>query len=75
MNASLVLENFFGRSRIPPLIEGLNSGSSLSSFRLSTKGNFSEGAALNIETFEKVKREVIYFPYIYRKNEKPLYIN
>ena len=33
--------------------------------------NFSEGPALNIGLFQKVQLEVIYFPYVVRKNEKP----
>ena len=43
MDASLVLEDFFGRSRISPVIKG----------------------------FQKVQREVNYFLYMVRKNEKP----
>ena len=37
----------------------------------STIRNFSEGPALAIGPFHKVQREVIYFPYVVRKNEKP----
>ena len=70
MNASLILEEFFGRSRILPIIEGLNSRSLLSSFRWSTKRNFSEGSTLSVGPFQKVQREMIYFPYVVRKNEK-----
>ena len=67
MDASLVLENFFGRSRISPIIKGLNSRSLWSSFGWSTKRNFSEGPALSIGHFQKVQREVSYFPYVVRK--------
>ena len=62
MDASLALENFFGRSRISPIIYGLNPRSLWSSFRMSAKINFSEG---------KVQREVIYFPYVVTGNKKP----
>ena len=71
MDVSLVLEDFFGRSSIPPIIQGSNSRSLWFSFEWSTKRNFLEGLALNIEPFQKVQREVIYFLYIVRKNEKP----
>ena len=70
MDASLVLEDFFGRSRILPVIQGLNSRSLWSSFGWSTKRNFSEGPALSIGPFQKVQREVIYSSYVVRKNEK-----
>ena len=30
--------------------------------------------ALSIEPFQEIQLEVIYFPYVVRKNEKPLYI-
>ena len=43
MDASLLLEDFFGKSRISPIIKG----------------------------FQKVQREVSYFPYVVRVNEKP----
>ena len=59
MDASLVLENFFGRSRISPIIKGLNSRSLWCSFGWSTKRNFSEGLVLSIGPFQKVQREVI----------------
>ena len=68
MDASLVLEDFFGRSRISSIIKGLNSRSLQSSFRWSTKRNFSEGLALSIGPFQKVQHEAIYFPYVVRKN-------
>ena len=71
MDASLVLEDFFGRSRIPPIIYGLNFRSLWSSFGRSSKRNFWEGPALSIGPFRKVQREMIYFPYVVRKNEKP----
>ena len=36
--------------------------------------NFSEGPVLSIGPFQKFQLEVIYFPYVVRKNEKPPYI-
>ena len=63
MDASLVLEDFFGKFRISPLILGLNSRSLRSYFGWFTKRNFSEGPALSIRLFQKVQREVIYFAY------------
>ena len=33
--------------------------------------NFSEGPPLSIGPFQKVEREVIYFPCVFTKNEKP----
>ena len=67
MDASLVLEDFFGRSKISLII----SRSLWSSFGCSIKINFSEGPALSTGPFQKVQREVIYFPYAVRKTEKP----
>ena len=46
MDASFVLEDLFGRSRISSIIKGLNSRSLWSSFGWSTKRKFSEGLAL-----------------------------
>ena len=46
MDASFVLEDLFGRSRILSTIKGLNSRSLWSSFGWFTKRNFSEGLAL-----------------------------
>ena len=59
---------FFNSSRIPPIIFRLNSRSLWSSFGCSTIRNISEGPTLSIEPFQKVQREVIYFPDIVRKN-------
>ena len=67
MDASLVLEDFFVRSWVSPIIKGFNSRSLRPSFGWSTKRNFSEGAALSIGPFQKVQREVIYLPYVVRK--------
>ena len=67
MNASLVLEDFFSRSRIPPIIQCLNSSSLWSSFGWSTIRNFPEGHALSIGTFKKAQSEFIYFPYAVKK--------
>ena len=71
MDTSLVLEDFFGSSSIPPIIKGLNSRSFWSSFGWSTERNFSEGPALSTGPFQKVQCEVIYFPYVVRKIETP----
>ena len=71
MDASLVLEDFFGRSRISPIIKGLSSRSLWSSFGWSTERNFSEGPAFGIEPFQEVQREMSYLPYVVRKSEKP----
>ena len=71
MDASLVLEDFFGRSKILPIIKGLNSRSLWSSFGWPIKKNVSEGPAFSIGPFQKVQREVSYFPYVVRKSEKP----
>ena len=64
MDASLVLEDLFSSFRFPPIIQRLNS-------RWSTIRIFSEGPTLSIGPFQEVQREVIYFPYIVRKNDKP----
>ena len=73
MDASLDLEDFFSKARIPPYnltFKRLNSRSLWSSFGWSTIRNYSVGLALNIGTFQKVQHEVIYFRYVARKNEK-----
>ena len=62
MDASLVLENFISRSKIPLINYRLKSRSLRSSFGWSTMTKFSEDPALSIETFQKVQLEVIYFP-------------
>ena len=36
--------------------------------------NFSEGPALGIGPFQKVQREVTFFPYVVKETEKPPYI-
>ena len=72
MDASFVSEDFFSRSRIPPIIERLKSRSLRYSFGWSTMKNFLECPALSIGPSQKVQREVIYFPYVVTKNEKPL---
>ena len=61
LDASLVLEDFFGRPTISPIFKGLNSRSLLSSFGWPTKRNYSEGPALSIGPFQKVQREVSHF--------------
>lgn len=42
-------------------------------FWWSTMRNFSEGLALSTGPFQKIQHEVIYFPYVNRKNEIPLW--
>ena len=69
-NVSLVSEDFSSRSRILPIIKCLNAHSLRSSFGWSTMRNLSEGLALSIGPFQRVQREMIYFPYVVRKNEK-----
>ena len=69
-DTSLVLEDFSSWSRILPKIKHLNSCSLWSSFGWYTMRKFSEGSALSIGPFQKVKLEVIYF-YVVRKSEKP----
>ena len=71
LDDSLVLEQLFGRSRVSPIIEGLNSRSLWFSFGWSTKKNFSKSPALSIRPFQKIHLEVIHFPYVFRKNGKP----
>ena len=50
-DVSVVLEDFFCRFRLPPMIKYLNSRSFCSSFRWSTMRNFSEGAVLSTGHF------------------------
>ena len=70
VDASLVLEDFFSRPRILPIVLTLNSCSLWSSFGWSTMRNFSS-LPLSIGPFHKVQCEVIYFSYVVR-NEKLL---
>ena len=74
MDASLVLEAFFNRTRIPLIIQCLNSRSLQSSLGESTKRNFSVAPALSIGPFQKIQREVINFPNVVRRYGKPPYI-
>ena len=60
----------FGRCRISPIISGLNSRLLWSSLGWSTKRKFSEGPALRMAPFQKVQREVIYFPCVVTKKWK-----
>ena len=69
-DASLVLEDFSSKSRIPSIIKRLDPRSLWSPFGWSTMRNFSEGPALSIRHFQKVEREVIYFPYVVRNKLK-----
>ena len=59
MDVSLVLGDFFSRSRIPPIILHLSSSSLWSSFRWLTILKFSGGPALNMGPFQKAQHEVI----------------
>ena len=56
MDTSLVLEDFFSRSKIPPMSNVLT---------LVHGGLLSDGPQK--ETFSKVQRKVIYFLYVVRK--------
>ena len=63
MDASLFLDNFFSRSRIPLIIQRSNSRSLWSYFGSHTIRNFSDDPALSTRPFQKVQRGAIYFPY------------
>ena len=62
MDASFDLEDFFGRSRISPTIKDVRELSS---------PIFVLQYFATIKGFQKVQREVSYFPYVVRENEKP----
>ena len=66
-DASLVLEDFFIWSSIPPITKRLISRLLWSSFGRSTEGKFY--ISLSIRRFQKVQFELIYF-YVVRKNKK-----
>ena len=68
MDASLVLEDFISCFSIPHLIYCLISGSLCSSFGLSTMKKFSEVPVLSIGPSQNVQCDVIYFPFVVRKN-------
>ena len=68
MDASVVLEDFISRSRIPHIIYHLNSRSLWSSFGWSTM----KVPALSIGPFQNIQREVIYFLFVVRKNVSEL---
>ena len=72
MDASLILEDFISRSRIPLINYRFKSRSSWSSFGWSTMTKFSEGPALSIKTFQMVQHEVIYFSFAVRKKVSEL---
>ena len=59
---SLVLEDFYSRYRIPPIIQRWNSRSLWSSFGWFILTNFSVGPGLSIGPFQKVQYEVIISP-------------
>ena len=69
MNASLVLEDFFSKPGIPPIIYILKSRSLWSPFSFFTIRKFSESPALSIGPFRKVQLKVTL--YVVRKNKKP----
>ena len=87
LDATISSENIFRSSSIDAIINNcglftwmllinkrLKSHSLWSFFGWSTTRNFSEGPALRIIHFQKVQGEegeVIYFPYVVRKIEKP----
>ena len=60
MEASLVLENFLSRSTILPIIFQLSF--IVVFFQMIHSEEIWEDPALSIGTFQKVQREVIYFP-------------
>ena len=60
-----ILQDFYSRCKIPPIILRLNS-----CLLWYTMRNVSEAPALIIGTFQKAQREVIFFPFVVRKNEK-----
>ena len=66
MDANLVLEDCFSRSRILLIIWDFNSPLLWSTSRWFTMRKFSEGPALRIGPFQKIQREVIYFIYAVR---------
>ena len=70
MDASFVLEDFFISSGIPSIIQRSDSHSLCFPLGWSTIRKISEGPALSIELSQKVQREMIYFTYVVRKNEK-----
>ena len=65
-DASFVLEEFSSQPSILPIVRRLNSRSLWSFFKWSTMRKFSEGPALSIGPFQKVRLEGIYF-YVVRK--------
>ena len=58
-NCVSLIKDFYGSSRISPIVKGLNSLHC---------GLLSDSPQK--ETFQKVEREMSYFPYIVRKSEK-----
>ena len=72
MDSSVVLEDFIRRSTIAYIIYCLKSRYLWSSFGWLTMKKFSEVPALSIGSFQKVQREVIYFPFVVRKNVSDL---
>ena len=72
MDFSVVLEDFIRGSTIAYIIYRLKSRYLWSSFGWSTMKKFSEVPALSIGSFQKVQREVTYFPFVVRKNVSDL---
>ena len=68
MDASLVSEDFIGKSRIPLINYYLKSRSFWPSFRWSAMTKLAEVPSLSIGSFQKVLREMIYFPFKVRQN-------
>ena len=68
MDASLVLEDFFGRSRIPANNLRFKLSFTVVFFRMVHKKKLFRRSNVKYRTFSE--REVIYFPYIVRKIEK-----
>ena len=70
MDDSLVVEDFCGRSRIPPYNLAFKISFIKNFFRMVYNRKVSVGPALSIGPFQKVQGEVIYFPYVVRKKGK-----
>ena len=68
IDASLVLEGFISSSRIPLVNYRLKSRSLWSSFGWSTMTKVLEGPTLSIGPFQNALHEVIYLPFVVRKN-------
>ena len=67
MDASLVLEDFVNRSRIPHIIYNLKPRLWQFFFGWSAMRKFSEVPALSVRSPQRVQRERIYFPFVVKK--------